>query len=337
MLFTVLNRYDQLDIEEKILDYARKKNIALVDFEHELAPGISVTTAIGDVVLSLIEQAESEKASAFTMPQEAIDYILCGGSGVSEGKYRILEQFQKNEGKQENIKFLRDEYGIGGHSDAIPGSGYWEDHDGKGIIISRDYGDPDGKLLLTWAKIEKRIGELIAADRYLNRAEKEHYPVYQAQVEQRKARWKIADEIRSIIDDYVDFKTQLGEKEQCSEILFARTCTHSFGVGDKKNYVRTMEGSFVLPTLRDAMQTIIKDNTHLTERCEAMLAELHGPLAASLEPTYDELNPPKKEYRFSLGDKVYLGSQKRYLCLSAQTTRTSTKTYKTTAPGRVEP
>ncbi len=275
--------------------------------------------------ISFIEQAEAEKASAFTIPQEAIDYILCGGSGVSEGKYRIFEQFQKNEGKQENIKFLRDEYGIGGRSDAIPGSGYFEDHDGKGITISRNYSDPDGKFLLSWAKVEKRIGELIAADRYLNRAEKEHYPEYQAQVEARKARWKIADEIRSIIDDYVDFKTQLGEKEQCAEVLFARTCTHSFGVGDKKNYVLTMEGSFVLPTLRDAMQTIIGDKTHLTERCEAMLAELNGPLAAPLEPTYEELNPPpppKKEYRFALGDTVYLGTQEyELLAFDEQTVR----------------
>ena len=275
--------------------------------------------------ISFIEQAEAEKASAFTIPQEAIDYILCGGSGISQGKYRIYEQFQKKEGKQENIKFLRDEYGVGGRSDAIPGSGYWEDHDGKGITISRDYGDPDGKFLLTWAKVEKRIGELIAADRYLNRAEKEYYPEYQAQVEQRTARWKIADEIRSIIDDYVDFKTQLGEKEQCAEVLFARTCTHSFGVGDKKNYVLTMEGSFVLPTLRDAMQTIIGDNTHLTERCEAMLVELNGPLAAPLEPTYEELNPPpppKKEYRFTLGDTVYLGAQEyELLAFDEQTVR----------------
>ena len=275
--------------------------------------------------ISFIEQAEAEKASAFTIPQEAIDYILCGGSGVSQGKYRILEQFQKNEGKQENIKFLRNEYGIGGRSDAIPGSGYWEDHDGKGITISRDYGDPDGKFLLTWAKVEKRIGELIAADRYLNRAEKEQYPAYQARVEQRKARRRIADEIRSIIDDYVDFKTQLGEKEQCSEVLFARSCARNFEVGEKKNHILTMEGSFVLPTLRDAMQTIIKDNTHLTERCEAMLAQLSGPLAAPLEPTYDELNPPpppKKEYRFALGDTVYLGVQEyELLAYDEQTVR----------------
>ncbi len=275
--------------------------------------------------ISFIEQAEAEKASAFTIPQEAIDYILCGGSGISQGKYRIYEQFQKNEGKQENIKFLRDEYGIGGRSDAIPGSGYYEDHNGKGITISRDYSDPDGKFLLTWAKVEKRIGELIAADRYLNRAEKEQYPAYHAKEEQRKARWKIANEISSIIDDYVDFKTQLGEKEQCSKVLFARSCARSFGVGDKKNYVLTKEGSFVLPTLRDAMQTIIKDNTHLTERCEAMLAQLSGPLAAPLEPTYDELNPPpppKKEYRFALGDTVYLGTQEyELMAFDEQTVR----------------
>ncbi len=275
--------------------------------------------------ISFIEQAEAEKASAFTIPQEAIDYILCGGSGISEGKYRIYEQFQKKEDKQENIKFLRDEYGIGGRSDAIPGSGYWEDHDGKGITISRDYGDPDGKFLLTWAKVEKRIGELIAADRYLNRAEKEHYPVYQAQLEERKARWAIAKEISSIIDDYVDFKTQLGEKGQCAEVLFAKRCADSFGVGDKKCYVLTKEGSFVLPTLRDTMQTIIRDNTHLTERCEAMLTQLSGPLAAPLEPTYDELNPPpppKKEYRFALGDTVYLGAQEyELLAYDEQTVR----------------
>ena len=46
MLFTVLNRYDQLDIEEKISDYARKKNIDIRDFSYELAPGIPVSTAI---------------------------------------------------------------------------------------------------------------------------------------------------------------------------------------------------------------------------------------------------------------------------------------------------
>ena len=186
--------------------------------------------------ITFIEQAEREKREVFTLPQEAIDYVLCGGSGVSAGKFRIYEQFQKQESKQENIKFLRDEYGIGGRSDAIPGSGYWEDHDGKGITISRDLQDPNGKYKITWAKVEKRIGELIAADRYLNRAEKEQYPAYRADVQRRTERWKIAKEIRSIINDYVDFKTQLGEKDQCDEVLLAKRCADSFGVGEKKCY-----------------------------------------------------------------------------------------------------
>ena len=42
-----------------------------------------------------------------------------------------------------------------------------------------------------------------------------------------------------------------------------------------------------------------------------MLAQLSTEIALPLEPTYDELNPPlepEKEYRFSLGDTVYLGT-----------------------------
>ncbi len=76
-------------------------------------------------------------------------------------------------------------------------------------------------------------------------------------------------------------------------------------------YARTSDGDFILPMMREAMNTIIADNTHLTERCEAMLTALNSDLARPLEPSYDELNPPpepEKEYCFSLGDTVYLGT-----------------------------
>lgn len=277
--------------------------------------------------ISLIEQAEAEKKPVFTLPQAAIDYVLCGGISVSQRKYRIFEQFQKNEGKQENIKFLRSTYGVGGHSDAIPGSGFFVDYDGKGIKLWRGtHGEPDRvEVLLSWAKVEKRIRELIAADRYLNRAEKEHYPQYRAQVEQRKARWDIAAEICSIIDDYVDFKTRTGETDPYKELLLARTCANSFRIGEKKCYVLSGDNLFVLPTLRNAMQTIIRDKTHLTERCEAVLADLSGPLATPMEPTEEELNPPpppKKEYRLTLGVTVYLGAQEyELLAYNEQTVR----------------
>ena len=273
--------------------------------------------------IAFIEQAEAEKASAFSMPQEAIDYVLCGGSGVSQSKLRIYAQFEKNADTQENIKFLRDEYGVGGRSDAIPGSGIWEDYDSKGFRLRRNLGtDENDEVFLSWGKVEKRIRELIAANRYLNPAEKEQYPEYLAKVRERAARWDVVNEYRSIIDDYLDFKTQLGEQEHNGSVLLARKCADCFGTEEKKSYVLTIKGDFALPIMREAMHTIIKDNTHLTERCNAMLDILNGPMAASMEPTYEDLHPPKQEYRFSLGDTVHLGTHEyEMLAFDEQTVR----------------
>ena len=170
---------------------------------------------------------------------------------------------------------------------------------------------PDAEVLLSWKKIEKRIGELIATDQYLSQAEKEHYPKYRAEEEARRGRSAISDEFRSIVYDYNDYVTQLGEEDKRLNLYYLSGCWGSFDVGEKKMYARTSDGDFILPMMREAMNTIIADNTHLTERCEAMLAALDGDLARPLEPSYDELNPPpepEKEYRFSLGDTVYLGT-----------------------------
>lgn len=170
---------------------------------------------------------------------------------------------------------------------------------------------PDAEVLLSWKKIEKRIGELIATDQYLSQAEKEHYPAYRAEAEARRGRSAISEEFRSIVYDYNDYVTQLGEENKKLNLYYLSSCWGAFSVGDKRMYARTSDGDFTLPMMREAMNTIIADNTHLTERCEAMLTALNSDLARPLEPSYDELNPPpepEKEYRFSLGDTVYLGT-----------------------------
>lgn len=61
-----------------------------------------------DSQLSLIEssQAEEKKTSAFTFSQEIIDAVLTRGSGISEGKMRIYEQFQKSLSAKENAGFF---------------------------------------------------------------------------------------------------------------------------------------------------------------------------------------------------------------------------------------
>lgn len=261
----------------------------------------------------IIAEAEADKTSAFTISQEDIDAVLTRGSGVYDGKYRIYEQYLKKESTENNITFLKDEYGVGGAYPAVGDRNLDESHDPKGIKISRGrIMQPDAEVLLKWNKVEKRIGELIDAGRYLSVTEIEHYPVYHAQEEARKARWAISNEFRSIVRDYNDFVEQLGEEDKKLNLYYLSGCWGAFGVGDKKMHNRTAEGDFILPMMREAMNQIIADNTHLTERCKAMLESLSSDIAKPFEPTYDELNPPpepKKEYRFSLGDTVYLGTQ----------------------------
>ena len=136
----------------------------------------------------IIYHAESKDGPVFDIPQAAIDYMLMRGSSFSQGKLRIFEQFQKNETKEANIAFLKQEYGTGGYSDAIPGSGIWEDHDAKGIRLHRfSSKDKEGnaEFILKWPAVEKRIRELITANRYQSPKEKEAYPHYLRDAEER--------------------------------------------------------------------------------------------------------------------------------------------------------
>ena len=142
-----------------------------------------------DSQLSLIEssQAEEKKTSAFTFSQEIIDAVLTRGSGVSEGKMRIYEQFNKSLSAKENGDFLKYEYGWGGSYPVIIGTGIDENHDGKGITLSKGFGENRPSVTLSWSQVEKRIGELIRADRYLNPKEKEQYPQWLEKEEARRA------------------------------------------------------------------------------------------------------------------------------------------------------
>ncbi|CAM3854178.1 N-6 DNA Methylase [[Clostridium] scindens ATCC 35704] len=131
-----------------------------------------------------IAEAEDEKSSAFSVSQEDIDSVLVRGSGFENGKYRIYRQFQKYEDKKANIAFLKNEYGTGGGTHSYPDGtqgGTWHDSKGIGIEKHGSYTKPD--LVLSWSKVEKRIGELIQNDRYFNAKEKDHYPEYLESVE----------------------------------------------------------------------------------------------------------------------------------------------------------
>ena len=141
----------------------------------------------GQLTIIMSNQAEEQKTSAFIFSQEIIDAVLTRGSGVSEGKMRIYEQFEKSLSAKENADFLKNEYGWGGSYPVIIGAGIDEQHDGKGITISKGIGSDKPHITLSWSQVEKRIGDLIRMDRYLNPKEKEKYPEWLEKQEERRA------------------------------------------------------------------------------------------------------------------------------------------------------
>lgn len=102
--------------------------------------------------------------------QDEIDYVLCGGSSISGGKVRIFNYFEQGHSKEENIKFLKNEYGIGGKTHALPAcDNSWEDHDAKGIRLRKgNVLNSDIELLLNWKTVERCIHELVQSGIYKN-------------------------------------------------------------------------------------------------------------------------------------------------------------------------
>lgn len=117
-------------------------------------------------------------ASGNFITEDELDRLILRGSGVSQGKLRIYSYFMQGHNASECVRFLRDEYGIGGYSY----TGYDEWHDGKGIKLSREddfsQGDYD-TVRLSWNQVEKRIRGFIQNGRYLNKKEQAFLPEYE--------------------------------------------------------------------------------------------------------------------------------------------------------------
>ena len=187
----------------------------------------------GQMTFILDGQAEEKKPSAFTFSQEIIDAVLTNGSGFSEGKMRIYEQFEKSLSAKENADFLKNEYGWGGSYPIIIGAGIDESHDGKGITITKGIGKENPHIMLSWSQVEKRIGELIRMDRYLNPKEKEHYPRWLESQEERRAKIEETKRNREILSNASpEQEVEPAEKEP-EEAEQPQDVQYEYHLGDK--------------------------------------------------------------------------------------------------------
>lgn len=232
--------------------------------------------------------ADVENTPAFFVSQEIIDNDLQRGSGFENGKFRIYQQFLKGETNIKNADFLKNEYGIGGHTVEI--GELFQNHDSKGITFEEF--KTNRKYLLKWTQVAKRIGELITSDRYLSEQEKDEYNdwldangIFHNPKEDiiNDEDYKLAERLHSFIKDY-DYYSYLDNSptentEQDNIDLIRADIDDEMNI---KNYI-------------DFLKTTIEES----EQDDEMLPEAKELL--------EELEKRLPYYEFNDGDIVYIG------------------------------
>ena len=100
--------------------------------------------------------AEREKPSALILSDDEINHALRHGSGFEGGKLRIAAFYASHPSSKAAQDFLKEEYGIGGHSHTyLSGNGGFVDYDSKGIRFSgKGYSE---QSRLRWPAVEQHI------------------------------------------------------------------------------------------------------------------------------------------------------------------------------------
>lgn len=85
-----------------------------------------------------IQPHAEAKPSAFFVSDEEIDHVLRRGSGFAGGRLRIAALYDSHPTPKEAQDFLKEEYGIGGHSHTyLDGTSGFVDYNSKGLRLTR--------------------------------------------------------------------------------------------------------------------------------------------------------------------------------------------------------
>ena len=99
--------------------------------------------------------------------EDEIAHVFSGAS--EDRKLRVYAFWQQNHTAKEKEKFIKDQYGIGGHSDALSRNfDSWLDYEGKGMRFRKQ---DCGTIEERWSKVVRRLDDLLASGRYLTELE----------------------------------------------------------------------------------------------------------------------------------------------------------------------
>lgn len=168
--------YHKLDVLGKRLD---ELNIPLKEYQSEM------------MYVPLVRQFITD---------DEINADMTRGSGFAGGKARIYEYWQEPYSTQERATFLKQEFGIGGHSHACSGATHsGQDHDAKGIRYQKSGCD---QVQMSWTQVAQRMDSLMKKGRYLTVEE---------ETERQKIEDAKADPLEDVYDRFAVIDTEDGE------------------------------------------------------------------------------------------------------------------------------
>ena len=118
--------------------------------------------------------AEREKPSALILSDDEINHALRHGSGFEGSKLRIAAFYASHPSPKAAQDFLKEEYGIGGHSHTyLSGNGGFVDYNSKGIRFSgKGYSE---QTRMRWPAVEQHIRGMVENGTYLTESEQSRY------------------------------------------------------------------------------------------------------------------------------------------------------------------
>lgn len=138
------------------------KNLVNYDAEAKKVLQQYINAGYGNKTASEFFSRKTANTATFDFDNE-IDGVIKGGTGFKGGKQRVLDFYKNNPSKAEAIEFLKKEYGQGGGTRYFTdGSRGWQNHNSKGLTITKD----GESKTYSWGEVDKHIRNLIESGNY---------------------------------------------------------------------------------------------------------------------------------------------------------------------------
>ena len=130
--------------------------------------------------ISMIDEAESKKFSAFSFSQEEIDHFLMLGSNRMDSRMEVATEFMKQKPVEELADFLREIY-HGGYGIKENGRSIsvWYAEDGIHMASGRSARYSKNAQLISWSEAASRIGQLLDEGKFATNVELAEAPQHE--------------------------------------------------------------------------------------------------------------------------------------------------------------